>query len=264
MLNHPQIAALQTSIAPLREAIIKHKVYSVIQSIEDLHIFMKYHVYAVWDFMSLLKSLQQKLTCTSLPWVPVGSASTRFLINEIVVGEESDVDANGVRKSHFELYLDAMKQSGAPTNEIVRFVDLIKEGFSIQEAFEKVEAPTRARDFVRFTFNVIQNHKAYAQAAIFTFGREDLIPGMFMSLIQDMYQHHPEQISNFKYYLERHIEVDGGHHSHLALEMTSELCGDDKLVWQEVEAITQQSLQQRIALWEAVYDEIIHKKTAAL
>lgn len=263
-MNHPQITALQANIEPLRDAIIKHKVYSVIQSIEDLHIFVKYHVYAVWDFMSLLKSLQQNLTCTSLPWVPKGSASTRFLINEIVVGEESDIDAHGIRKSHFELYLDAMNQCGAPTDEIIHFIDAIKQGHSLEEAFEKASTPKKARDFVSFTFDVIQQHEVYAQAAIFTFGREDLIPGMFLTMIQEMYQHHPEQISNFKYYLDRHIEVDGDHHSHLALEMTAELCADDENIWQEVEVITKQSLQQRIALWDAVYDEIMHKKTAAI
>lgn len=258
------MASLQANIEPLRQAIIKHKVYSVIQNIEVLHVFMKYHVYAVWDFMSLLKSLQQNLTCTSLPWVPKGSASTRFLINEIVVGEESDIDAHGIRKSHFELYLDAMNQCGAPTEEIIQFINAIKQGHSLEEAFEKANTPIKARDFVSFTFDIIQNHKLATQAAIFTFGREDLIPGMFLSMIQDMYQHHPEQISSFKYYLDRHIEVDGDHHSHLALEMTAELCGEDENIWREVELITKQSLEKRIALWDAVYDEITHKKTAAL
>jgi hypothetical protein len=122
---HPQSISLQKAIAPLRENIINHKVYGVIRSLDDLRVFMQYHVFAVWDFMSLLKSLQKDLTCVSVPWLPVGSADTRFLINEIVVGEESDVDADGNRKSHFEIYLDAMKQSGADVCAIQKFTSTL-------------------------------------------------------------------------------------------------------------------------------------------
>ena len=86
---------LRSNIDPLRQQIIQHPMYGSIHSVDALRIYMEHHVYAVWDFMSLLKSLQRKLTCVSLPWLPVGSANTRFLINEIVAGEESDVDAEG-------------------------------------------------------------------------------------------------------------------------------------------------------------------------
>jgi hypothetical protein len=96
-----QIEKIRKSIAPLREEIINHPVYSSIKDIDDLRVFMEFHVYAVWDFMSLLKTLQNNLTCTTVPWFPKGSADTRHLINEIVVGEESDIDLNGIRKSHF-------------------------------------------------------------------------------------------------------------------------------------------------------------------
>jgi hypothetical protein len=109
---------LNQKIEPLREQIIQHALYQEINNLSDLKIFMKYHVFAVWDFMSLLKSLQINLTCVETPWLPVGNADTRFLINEIVVGEESDVDQNGKRTSHFELYLTAMKQAGANTQQI--------------------------------------------------------------------------------------------------------------------------------------------------
>ena len=86
------IQKINVAIEPLRQEIINHKVYAEIKDLEDLKIFMNFHVYAVWDFMSLLKSLQNNLTCTSVPWFPVGNTKTRHLINEIVVGEESDVD----------------------------------------------------------------------------------------------------------------------------------------------------------------------------
>jgi hypothetical protein len=107
------ISAIEKRLAPDKNRIVSHPLYPSIQRLADLQIFMEFHAYAVWDFMSLLKALQQQLTCTQVPWFPVGEADTRFLINEIVVGEEADVDANGRRMSHFEMYLAVMKQAGA-------------------------------------------------------------------------------------------------------------------------------------------------------
>lgn len=257
---HKQIENIRTAIEPLRQEIMNHKVYSVIEDIEDLRVFMQYHVYAVWDFMSLLKALQNSLTCTSVPWFPKGSAETRFLINEIVAGEESDIDHNGDRKSHFELYLDAMKQSGADISQISLFTEELKESGNFDKAFTKSSTPVKARNFVEFTFDVINNKKDHLQSAIFTFGREDLIPGMFISIINDIDQKFPGNISIFKYYLERHIEVDGDHHSHLALEMTANLCGENEQFWKEAEVATIQSLQKRIELWNGVYDTIMERK----
>ena len=251
-----RIEKLQQQIEPLREQIINHKVYSVINSLDDLNVFMKYHVFAVWDFMSLLKALQNNLTCTSVPWFPVGSADTRFLINEIVVGEESDVDHLGNRKSHFEIYLDAMKQSAADYSCIDLFVQTLKQTKDLQLSFEKAIVPQAAKQFVVQTFDIINSGKAHLQAAAFTFGREDLIPGMFHSIINDIDKKFPDSISIFKYYLERHIEVDGGHHSHLALEMTANLCCTDEQYWKEATDTTIQALKSRISLWDVAYQEI--------
>lgn len=252
------IQKLKRSIEPLRQEIIHHKVYSAIRNTEDLKVFMEHHVYAVWDFMSLLKTLQRNLTCTSVPWFPTGSAEVRYLINEIVVGEESDVDPNGIRKSHFELYLDAMEQAQANTNGMNRFIDHLKSNGDLDLAFTEANTPKAAMDFVNFTFDIIECQKPYLQAAIFTFGREDLIPGMFHTLVNDLHQNIPERISIFKYYLDRHIEIDGDHHSQLALEMTAMLCGSNEERWNEVEKVVMQSLQQRIHLWDGVYDQISH------
>ncbi|RZJ17746.1 MAG: DUF3050 domain-containing protein [Acinetobacter sp.] len=256
------LARLQKAIAPLREEIINHKVYAAIEEIDDLKIFMQYHVFAVWDFMSLLKSLQVSLTCTSIPWFPKGSADIRYLINEIVAGEESDVDSHGVRKSHFELYLDAMQQCGADTKQIGTFIESLKENGDLSLAFDSAAVQPKAREFVEYTFETINSNKDHLQSAVFTFGREDLIPNMFISIVNDIHQNFPESISEFKYYLERHIEVDGGHHSHLALEMTANLCGNNEERWLEAERATIQSLQKRINLWDGVLKEIIERKLA--
>jgi hypothetical protein len=258
-MSTPQIEKIKKTIEPLRQEIINHKVYSAINDIDDLKVFMQFHVYAVWDFMSLLKTLQNNLTCTSIPWFPKGSADTRYLINEIVVGEEADLDQNGIRKSHFELYLEAMQQCGADTTKIETFTSVLKASGDFNTAYTSSDTPKEARDFVDFTFKIIGSNKDYLQAAIFTFGREDLIPNMFVSIVNDIHKNFPDSISIFKYYLERHIEVDGDHHSHLALQMTANLCGTDDQFWSEVEETTIASLQKRITLWDGAYRQITNK-----
>jgi hypothetical protein len=250
------------AIEPFRQQIINHKVYGAIIDMEDLKIFMEYHIFAVWDFMSLLKSLQNNLTCTSVPWFPKGSAETRNLINEIVVGEESDVDAEGIRKSHFELYLDAMHQCGANTEAIEKFINTLKTTGDFSAAYTASKAPKEAQDFVDFTFKIIGSNKDYLQSAIFTFGREDLIPGMFLSLVSDINANFHGSISIFKYYLDRHIEVDGGAHSHLALQMTSNLCGNSDEYWLEAEQASIESLKMRIGLWDGAYRKIEKRKNS--
>ncbi|MFC5284261.1 DUF3050 domain-containing protein [Pedobacter alpinus] len=234
-----------------RAELINHSLYKKIKSIEDLNLFMEYHVFAVWDFMSLLKSLQINLTCVEVPWFPKGDANTRFLINEIVAGEESDVDEKGIRKSHFELYLEAMKQSAASTQEIDVFTEALKNNSNLNLAFKTAGLNKAITDFVSFTFEIIESKKEYLQAAVFTYGREDLIPAMFLSIVKDLYHNFPNQISKFKYYLERHIEVDGDHHSHLALEMTQSLCKTPQH-WVEAMAASKKALILRKKLWDAI------------
>lgn len=256
MHSNKKLQEIKAAIEPFRQQIINHQVYTEIDSIEDLKIFMQHHVFAVWDFMSLLKTLQNNLTCTSIPWFPKGSADIRYLINEIVIGEESDVDMDGNRKSHFELYLDAMHQCGASTFQINNFINLLKKGSDFKSAYFNLDIPSSIGQFMDFTFNVINSNKDYLHAAIFTFGREDLIPGMFMSMINDMNKKFPDSISIFKYYLERHIEVDGEHHSHLAMEMVLKLCGNNNQFWDEAREVTIESLKQRINLWNGALREI--------
>ncbi len=247
---------IKNEIAPIRDELINHRLFKRIYQIEDLKIFMEHHVFAVWDFMSLLKSLQIKLTCTTLPWRPVGCGEVRYLINEIVTGEESDVDAEGKRISHFELYLDAMKQVSANMNPITAFNIGILGGQSYKQALIYSNAPTSSAKFVENTFSVIESQPICVQAAVFTFGREDLIPGMFVSMVKELDKHNPNKISVFKYYLERHIEVDGEHHSKLAYEMTNQLCANDEEKWKSALAAIKDALNNRIHLWDSILETI--------
>ena len=253
---------LRTYIEPERKAILKHPLYEHMQHLEALRTFSEFHVYAVWDFMSLLKGLQRNLTSVSLPWLPVGSANSRFLINEIVVGEESDVDRQGIRMSHFEMYLQAMAQMGANTQGIITFISSLRAGESLETAFDRANTPAAARNFVRFTFDLLAENKASNLAAVFTFGREDLIPDMFHAMVQELSKQHPEQLADLIYYLERHIEVDGGHHSHLALEMTETCCGEEVHVWEEASSKVAAALACRRALWDGVMAALETEKMA--
>jgi len=258
---HPAIQKIQEQLAPLRQQIIQHKVYSAIQDLNDLQIFMQYHVFAVWDFMSLLKALQNNLTCVTVPWFPKGSATTRYLINEIVVGEECDIDSKGIRKSHFELYLEAMQQSGASTQSIRTFTNVLQTTGNFQTAYTQAQVPQSIQNFVDYTFKIIGSGKDYLQSAVFTFGREDLIPQMFLSMVNDIDKKLPNSIAIFKYYLERHIAIDGDHHSHLAQAMTIELCNDHPDRWAEVAQACQTALQMRLQLWDGAYEQIQQQKT---
>lgn len=247
-----RIDSFRIAIDPFRQRLVEHPVYSQITDIGSLRTFMEHHVFAVWDFMSLLKYLQRELTCVDVPWTPRGDAAVRYLINEIVTGEESDVDMSGKRISHFELYLEAMRGVGADTGPIERFIRSITQGASIQEALKASGAPEGAAQFVNNTFRTLGTRKHHVVAAVFTFGREDLIPDMFLQLIKGLQQEFPGKVDLVRYYVERHIEVDGGHHGELALQMTSQLCGDDETKWEACEQEVVAALQSRAALWDAI------------
>jgi hypothetical protein len=259
---NPKLEEIQGLIDPLRQKIVQHSIYTSIQDLTDLHPFMEHHVFAVWDFMSLLKGLQNELTCTTIPWVPVGAAETRYLINEIVVGEESDELPDGRRISHFELYLDAMAQAGASTTKMEQLLSTLQSGVDIIAALQKCELPEGVKRFVSFTFDIIRSGKAHVMAAVFTFGREDLIPDMFRVMVDDLNRKFPEAMGTFKYYLDRHIEVDGDHHSHLALSMTATLCGDNQAYWAEAKEAVLKALEMRQLLWDSVLLAIEERKSS--
>jgi hypothetical protein len=117
---------LSKNIAPLREALLSHTVYGRLTSIEAVGIFMEHHCFPVTDFMCLLKSLQQRLTVLSVPWFPAVNTQAARFINEIVVAEESDEAQGGGFISHYEMYLEAMRQVGANMIKVEYFVEYVR------------------------------------------------------------------------------------------------------------------------------------------
>lgn len=223
---------------------------------------MEHHVYAVWDFMSLLKSLQQHLTHTSSPWFPVGNPETRHLINEIVLAEETDVNFYGKHQSHFEMYLDAMKKAKADTKKIDSLLSQVMHGTDIYLIIATSPLPWSVKQFLKNTFEIITEGKPYKIAAAFTFAREGLIPGMFSSIISEIQQNFPEEdLRLFKYYFDRHIELDEDEHGPMAFEMISHLCGENKQKWEAVKQVATTSLESRIKLWDGIEEAFEKQNT---
>ena len=258
------IETINNSIQSQKETLLQHSLYNKVQTLEDLHHFLENHVYAVWDFMSLLKALQSKLTCTTTPWFPTANTQTRYLINEIVVAEESDLTLDGRRQSHFEMYLEAMQDCGANTKEIEDFLTNLSSLNNIFVAIKTSNLHPNIKAFLDFTFRVIEEGKAHEIAAAFTFGREDLIPSMFTAILNNFQAYFPEtDLKKLIYYFERHIELDADEHGPMAMGMVTELCEKKKKKWDEVEKISILALEKRIGLWDAIEESLSLKTEMA-
>ncbi len=252
------IAFIEARIAPLRARLAAHPLYRSIRTEAQLRLFMESHVFAVWDFMSLLKALQSRLTCVTVPWLPTQYPASRRFINEIVLGEESD-EYEGRPISHFELYLQAMRQAGASTAAIDSLIAALPTA-GLTQAIASADIPAGARAFVQSTFALIHQGQLHAIAAAFTFGREDLIPDMFRALVHDLSARNNNNLATFIWYLERHIEVDGEDHGPLSLRMVTDLCGPngipDEQKWHEAAEAAAQALEARIALWDSIHAQL--------
>lgn len=243
---------MKNQIQDLKTSLSHHPVYQTFNQIENIRHFMEYHVFAVWDFMSLLKSLQRHITCVDIPWRPSGYPSEMVrLINQIVVGEESDIDQFGVPCSHFDLYLKAMEEVGADTTKIKLFIETLD--------FDLI--PAGARDFVRFNLETATSASVLEVAASFFYGREKLIPEMFESIVATL-ERENIQAPTLMYYLKRHIDIDGSEHGPLA-----ERCLDILAETEEKKALSYhmgiKALKMRQELWTNVLNSM-HEKTYSL
>lgn len=258
------IAFIDREIQPQKERLLQHSLYDKVKTIADLNCFLENHVYAVWDFMSLLKGLQAQLTCTTTPWFPTKNLGTRYLINEIVLAEESDLTIDGRRQSHYEMYVEAMESCGANTKGIEHFLSEVHSLHNIYVAIKKSNLHPNIKAFLDFTFRVLDEGKSHKIAAAFTFGREDLIPSMFTVILKNFQANFPEtDLSKLIYYFERHIELDADEHGPMAMKMITELCGTDAQKWNDVAEISVLALEKRIGLWDAIEEQIVMKMEMA-
>ncbi len=251
----PGLDAFEHRIAQKREELLAHPLYPALDDLDAVRVFMGFHAFAVWDFMSLLKRLQQRLTCTTVPWVPCPEAELARLINDIVLGEECDEAPGGGYLSHYELYLQAMREVGADTGPVTDFVQSLPVGSDVLALLADKATAGGVFAFMHTTFAVLERG-THEVAAAFLYGREDIIPAMFQAILQRARLYDDERYRCFRHYLERHIEVDGDSHGPLARHMLRGLCGRSAEKWAEAEAAALEALDARIALWTFVHDHI--------
>jgi hypothetical protein len=236
-------------------AMKQHKVFKMIDSIEKLGTFMQWHVFAVWDFMSLLKRLQKELTGSSLPWIPPKDSEMARLINEIVLGEETDVLPDGSPISHFDLYLNAMKEVKASTHWIDHFILELKTGKEMSQTLANLPIPNAIKEFVIATLTTASQRDVFEVLGSFFYGREDVIPGMFQNLLNS-WSIKSENAPMFVYYLQRHIELDSDEHGPALQKII------DKITKNEPEKLTRildsaiLAVQNRVKLWDALLAEL--------
>ena len=250
------IDKIELELKPYRQLLVNHPLYKNLKNIDDVKKFMEMHVFAVWDFMSLVKKLQIELTCVEIPWIPNKHAGTARLINEIVWGEESDVDKDGNPLSHFEMYINAMKSINAETSNIDKLIKSLQSNISLNSAVENIQISNAVKNFVKYSFSVINENKTHVIAAVFTFGREDLLPDVFIKFLEQLKTKYPGSLEDLVYYFKRHIELDGDEHGPMAITMIKNLCGQSEVKWNEVIEASKQALQMRINLWDSINEKI--------
>lgn len=244
-------------ITPARERLSQHLVYEAVRTIYDLRMFMQHHVYSVWDFMSLCKTLQAELAPTRVPWAPKGDPMVRRFINEIVLEEETGQGLPGQKPefmSHFELYCTAMREIGADADTVETFVAAAANK-GIRSALDTHSILNASRAFTAQTFQFIETEKPHVIAAAFALGREHIIPIMFRSFLRDM-AITKEDAPAFHYYLERHIHLDEDFHAPMSLRMLNAFIGGDAKKAREAEDAALQAIDARTRFWDGVFDAL--------
>ncbi|MFK2824470.1 DUF3050 domain-containing protein [Bacillus sp. B190/17] len=247
-----------TKLETIRDELLTHPLYREVNTPDRVKVLMKHHVFAVWDFMSLLKRLQQSVTSISVPWMAYDIPSYTRFINEIVLAEESDEDGKGGYISHFQLYVDAMEECGADTAPIHAFLQALKDGMDHEDALKQEIVPPSAAQFTAFNLDLSLKGKVHEVASAFFYGREGLIPDMFQLLV-DALQNEGSSNERLDYYLKRHIELDEDEHGPLAERLLHDLCGDDAEKKEDALKVAELSLQMRKHLWDGVLTEIREK-----
>jgi hypothetical protein len=253
---------LRAAIAAEQDRLGRHPVFAELRTLDALRAFTEWHVFAVWDFLSLLKRLQRDLTCVTMPWMPPANPRAARLINEIVLGEESDLTPDGSALSHFELYRAAMREIGADTGCIDAFLDCLNQGVALEAAVARAGVPAPAAAFLRSTLRTAQQGSLEQVLGSFFHGRENVIPRMFAGLLKNWGVTRAEA-PLFVFYLDRHIAVDSDTHGPAGAALIAELVDQDPIRQEALLSAALAALKQREQLWDGLLSHLSVEAAAA-
>jgi hypothetical protein len=247
---------IRAATASDRARCVDHPLFARIQTVAAVRVFMAHHVYAVLDFMSLAYCLRVALMNRhdAIAWTPWATPAVRRFVNEVILDECSDELPDGRVFSHYELYLEAMKQAGAPIDKANRAVEIAQQGRPLPDAVRAAGAPAAAVAFVSHTMTLCEtalaNRQPHLLAAVFAFTREQVIPDMFTRLVSSLAAQGRRELQTFDLYLRRHIEMDGDKHGALAEQMVDHVATPANV--DECVEATRSALHARADLWSAI------------
>ncbi len=238
----------------LKQSITTHPLFTEKLNTKQICKFMESHIFAVWGFMSILKSLQKRISPNDLPWIPNANTKNGLInfVNEIILCEESDyIDGIGFI-SHFEIYLLAMKSMGAKSEQLDKFISRINnEGYD-ERFLDDVNTSTEVKEFLKHDLEISLNGTLPEIVGAFTLGREKVIPNMFSYILPAI-----KETASSKHlvtYLERHIDIDGDRHGPLSMKLLDATCNNEQLNTAYTTAIRSLKLRRRV--WDKIYNDI--------
>jgi hypothetical protein len=248
-----------TEVRPHQQVLAKHQLYGQLTTRTALRTFMQMHVFAVWDNMMLLKTLQQRLTCVTTPWLPPSDPIAARLINEIILDEETESFGNGEYLSHVQFYLTAMSDLGAQTQPIQQLINLLRSGMELEEALTRGAIVPSASAFVWTTWQICQGSTAGIVAA-FLSGREEISPPMFANLLDQLDVVEQSFVSQndswcsdrLREYCQHHVGLDEAQHIPIAKKLLYRICGQNLEAWQQATTAAIATLVARQQLWDEI------------
>lgn len=228
---------LHRELVAAADAVSRHPLFEALHTMEHARRFMNFHVWCVWDFMCIAKSVQLSLGCFELPWKPTRYPYELRLINKLLTSEETDLPSSGRPASHFELFLEAMAEASADTGPIKIFIHLLNTGGSVNDALYHCGADRHSATFVKRTLTSIAG-PAHVRAAILCLAREELVPRMLSSLSETFLR--LGSLAKFRQYVDRHVALDFGEHGSIGADILRSLTRPDPALLEEgIRAATQ-------------------------